>query len=538
MRSRTVTVCQFSQAAVANLLASSGVAVRYLGGYLDALNARSILVENHYVDRHYLDEFSHYYSKSFVPPAASCARLHFFDGLGDAELSNILTTAYSGKAGRTSAEVELQKRYLGFVVRRPLSAATIGRTVLKTYPVENRRHYSAIRPYTVNVAGLRLVVEGLAYQQQDRGAAVCASTALWSALQRVAYIEGNRTPTPSAITRAARSPYPANVGLGSDQMASALDTLGYIAEGLVPVDNRPLFRAEIGSYLDSRLAVILLIATKRKTGAGGEVSLRHAITVTGYSENATIADVIPHLRDGAPPIRMKVGALDTIYVHDDNIGSHVHYELFDSDAEDEQGYKKLMLRRGRSNAQPADCWPTDEWHVQGALVPKPSKLRLPMAGLFDALLWLRGALEQIVFPGVALHFGVRFESGVSYARAVMDLNIDFDQLRSFLSTVSLPRHIGIVSAHTGETHLCDMIIDVSEIDRNPHKPSVLGIVAPGVPFMSEIFVNMMEFQGVLACPLLPAPPTELDGSTDVTASSSEVSASADPALADDAKPPL
>ena len=94
-------------------------------------------------------------------------------------------------------------QYLGFMVIKPLPGSPIGRTVLRTFerdaPRGGRREFTAIRRYTVSLAGLSLSVRGLAFQQQDQGVSACATTALWSALQRngtpgalvLAYAGGN-----------------------------------------------------------------------------------------------------------------------------------------------------------------------------------------------------------------------------------------------------------------------------------------------------------------------------------------------------------
>src|SRR6266851_970531 len=162
-------------------------AFKYLHAYLVELGAVSVVVEDHYIDRHYLDDFARYYSRSFAAPPAYCKRLHFFT-LDPAKLDALFTKSCESVAARTEVENTLvpptgDQPYLGFVVRRPLADAAIGRTVLKTYPADGgRRHFEVVRDYRVHLLGLTLKVQGLAYQQQDRGAAVCASTALWSAL--------------------------------------------------------------------------------------------------------------------------------------------------------------------------------------------------------------------------------------------------------------------------------------------------------------------------------------------------------------------
>ncbi len=378
---RETKVLEYSRQAVLQLLCEPPVpgqaraAVEYVHDYLDRkLKPSAIIHESHYVDRHYLEDYASYYARSFSSPPPVCQRIHFFTGLSHTDLQARFESAFKKKGAHTAFEQEIsdKKFYLGFLVRRPLGGACIGRTVLRTYPVEDRRYYAVTRPYDVHLAGLTLKIDGLAYQEQDRGAAVCASTALWVALQRVAHVAGHRTPSPSEITRAAGSPFPASRGLELNQMAAALSSLGYVADLFEPKDNRALFRALVASCLRSQLPVILLISQKNKRTAEGPVQRGHAVTLTGYSEPPAVVK-IPGAKAETPPLPMRGGSLTTVYVHDDNLGSHAHYELIDADEfadpdpRDEEGCLVLKLKRGRSDrADPA--W----WTVVGHLVGPPS----------------------------------------------------------------------------------------------------------------------------------------------------------------------
>lgn len=471
--------------------------VEYLAAYLAYLDASSMLVEEHYIDRHYLEEFSQYYARSFNAPQPWCTRVHFFKQFDATQLDAAFDGAYASVEARAAAENALRPHYLGYVVRRPLPHASVGRTVLKTYPVEGRRHYDVVRPYEVNVCGLDLRVDGLAYQQQDGGAAVCASTSLWSALQQVAHLAGHRTPTPHAITEAARSPFPASTGLDMRQMATALSNLGYGADVLTPSTNRAAFRALLVTCIASRLPVILLIAKKEPTGAGtdaGEITPGHAVCITGYSDPQTIIEVPPQRLAEPPvrPIRSRDASLEIIYVHDDNLGSHAHYELFDSDERNEQGQRKLMLRRGRSNHPAVDWWTVDQWEVYAALVPKPSNLRAAIDDVFHDALYVRPLVEALL-PGLELHYSARIESGVEYKRSLFGRNLNRNLLRGFVEALTLPRYVGVVSVHDSVSHLLDVLLDVSEIRRTKDPTSMLGIVAPGVAFQSRAWVGITNF---------------------------------------------
>jgi hypothetical protein len=455
-----------------NALLGPGVGTDYLTNYLQDLGATSAILEPHYIDRHYLDEFSAYYARCFSVPSPHCQRAHFFLDASSSQLRELFEAA---TLGEQSSANEIQERYLGFLVRRPLEAAPIGRTVLKTYPHDGRRHYEASRPYRVHLANLELRVDGLAFQNQDGGAAVCASTALWSALQQVAFASGNRTPTPQAITAAARSPFPAANGLGEESMATALSTLGYSAELLAPSDNRPLFRALICASLESHLPVVLLISRLAKTGAG-QVSIAHAVTLTGFSFPPSIVEV-PSRYPDVNPWKMRSGSLDIVYTHDDNLGPHAHYELIDSDDVDELGNKKLQLIRGnRINPRPA-TWPVDTWDVFGALIPKPVKLRYSLPSLVNSIAAVR-PIAEMAFVSTDLHYRVCYRRGIEVKSLLASPEIALEDRLTVLFKCSLPRHVGVIFVLSGEDTLCEFIIDVLDEERD--SPRALLIIARDV----------------------------------------------------------
>lgn len=475
-------VLEYSKSTLEGLL-DTGVSVEYLHRYLTDLGVRSILHEEHYIDRHFRDDYAHYYARSFDSPDTTCQRVHFFAGSLAEDIENSFREVYACQSDWCRIEGNLQHSYVGFVVRRPLAGARIGRTVLKTYPVAKRRLYGVVRPHRVHVAGLELRVEGLAYQQQDRGAAVCASTALWSALQRVSYMTGHRTPTPHEITRAAKSPFPASHGLEDSQMAEAISALGYDADQFSPEGNRRLFRAKLAACIRSQLPVVLLMTMKEKTRAGDR-TVGHAVTVTGYSEPNKVEGV--EVEDSVAPLPMRSASLKTLYVHDDNLGSHAHYELEDSDGIDTEGRPKLCVYRGCRSKTVIQGWTPDTWDVEKALVPKPDKLRFPIEDLLSSLVWLRPWAE-LPFEKLPLNYDVRFVSGVSYRRSLLTRGLAPDQMEAFQRTLTLPRYVAVLSAYTEnntDESLFDILIDASEVARDPNDPSVLAIVAPGVPSMS------------------------------------------------------
>jgi hypothetical protein len=474
--------------------------VEYLWSYLEEIGAGCFLREVNYVDRHYLDDFTHYYARAFRPPDPHCVRLHYFR-CGVDELNRLFDAFYTAE-DRADVERQIQKHYLGFVVRRPLRGARIGRTVLRTYEGDRGRRFTVVRPYRVNLGAIRLRVDGLAFQEQDVGAAVCASTSLWCALQKVAHMAGQRTPTPSATTAASESPYAASEGLTDPQMATALARLGYAADTFTPGD-RGLFRARLAACLRSQLPVILMVQN------GGA----HAVTCTGYRqpEAAEPTEVPVYDVDGADRVLMSSGAIETIYVHDDNLGGHAHYELHDSPPEGVDWDKntpidhddELWLVRGNIVKEPSSWWTPSCLRVLSALVPKPSKLRLPI----DRLIHLASALQETVelaFGDLEVHYDVAFTSGVDYRRAMLALPLRDEDRRAFDRDADLPRHLAVVSVNADAKHLCDFLVDATTIELDPDEGSLLAIVAPGVPVRSKSYKSLAATAEEVRAPIIGA----------------------------------
>jgi hypothetical protein len=77
----------------------------------------------------------------------------------------------------------------------------------------------------------------------------------------------------------------------------------------------------------------------------------------------------------------------------------------------------------------------------------------------------------------------------------------------FLESLGLPRFIGVLTVLAGEVPPCDILLDVSEIERVPRVPPMIGIVAPGVPMSSIAWASLAVFANVARCPLITASPS-------------------------------
>ena len=266
----------------------------YLERYLDMLNAKVIVKEKKYFDRDYLAEFAAFYSVSSKGYPNICERLHFFSG--DINRRTLISAA-GGKNNRTLKR--LQDTYLGFIVVRPIPAAPLGRTVIKWFPDElegtTPRVVEPSRQYYVHIAGIKLSVYGLAWQQQDTGVSACATVSLWSMFHSSAFDDHHAIPTTADITRDAHKKHSfghrlfPSTGLTIAQVCEAIterDLVPLIVEGDVKDENgrtigfsKDRFASTCASFIRSAYPVLMVgeLATQEN-----DVGDQHAICGVGF----------------------------------------------------------------------------------------------------------------------------------------------------------------------------------------------------------------------------------------------------------------
>lgn len=340
--------------------------VQYLLRYLTDVSSTTMVVEENYVDADYLDDVSAFYVKCFAPYSSRCKRVHFFAGplIGEA------TFRASVIDGNVAPE-RFPAQYLGFVVARPLPSAVVGRTVLANYPSDSgRRNYLAIREYRANLFGVSFSLQSLAFQQQDRALAACATVALWSCFHQTAKLFNTTAPSPATITRSAvkvvqSRPIPSK-GLEIYQMCDAIREVHLEPEVYQPTQGLPI-SSLIYSYLQLGQPVIL--------GVEIEGNGLHAITVTGYSLRTT--QVIKHEAGFERSLAIQsIGSrIDELYAHDDQVGPFSRISIVDASALGEFIHLKGSWTCG-SPARPAKL------EIRSIIIPTYHKIRLGYADIY------------------------------------------------------------------------------------------------------------------------------------------------------------
>ena len=329
IKNQRLQFCDYSKDNFLNLFGPRTRQTLYLERYISELQAKIVLREPNYFDRDYLAEFASFYSVSSKGYPNICERLHFFSE----KVSRRTLIAASG--GSPKAQKQLQDAYLGFIVKRPIPAAPLGRTVLKWYPDKfaetTPRVPASSRKNFVHIAGVELYVEGLAWQQQDSGVGACATVSLWSMLQSSAFDDHHAIPTTADITQAAHKRHSFGTrmfpskGLNIIQVCEVInerDLVPLITEGDVKDTHgrtigfsKDRFASTCAAFIRSGYPV--LIVGRLRTSGGEE---GHAICNVGFRSR------IPSAGDPSIP-DLAESNLKYLYVHDDNLGPNVRVRI-------------------------------------------------------------------------------------------------------------------------------------------------------------------------------------------------------------------
>lgn len=462
--------------------------VEYLCSYLAGEpGARALIIETPYVDRHYLEEYSAYYVSAFRNGGSVTTRIHVFSiPVDDAQVRAWIHETAAGAEAYEAVQRRVDDAYLGFIVVRPLPSAPIGRTVLRPYRGNTSRSYIPREGgHEVHLFGLTLVARGLPFQQQDQAVGACATTALWSALSRVARADGGRAPTPYAVTQAATQHYladrvlPAVSGLELAQFTSAVRGLGYAPYVLHPTTNHEAFLLSLKCYLQTGIPALLVLMIDDGY---------HAVTVSGYrvsDDEEAVPDL--HARIAGLPHALRARGMSRVYVHDDRFGPYVRMRLVSGHVESgvaaEAARDEIALER--IAAPGVDPLANAGGIVCYAVLPLYPKLRLSAREMIGIAVELRSMVWTLLDQSEReqLNFETFFVQSGRYQSQLMRSGFgDVTRLEAFVRTVSLPRYVGVIRFQLGELMLLDVLCDTTDITRDcPRRSAVLA----ALPSMSS-----------------------------------------------------
>jgi len=489
----------------------------YLQGYLRKLGCATVIEEPGYIDRDFLEDFSAYHVRSFRTYRRICTRLHFFkQHLSQQDLEAAML--------RREGAPGLQNSYLGFIVLRPLPVTVVGRTCLKTYTDQARRGtrlFPTKYRQDVDLHGIALHVESVAFQEQDKDVAACATSALWSVLQCTGRKFQHAIPSPVSITgtAAATGGYdermlPAVAGLTIRQIA---DTLRYVGlePHLLPLEvhkeegdeapddrrenpqadgsdegdgtisassdadvdtidrTRLEFKAAVAAYLRAGIPCLLLMRVTEASGREPERNVNHAVAVTGYRIGKGSA--VPYGESG---VMLEASRIDRIFVHDDQIGpfAKMKFEV-DGTLEvswpDGNGQSSKTLARSHTLVLPLD-----------------HKIRVPFGTILRLTLEIGSQLEgtRKKFPQFEQFVGNEPISWDIRLSSLRDLREDIarsdlpEDERKRLLEKRMPKHLWRILATVPGGAVLELLLDATDLVQGEMLVDIV-VYAPGAALL-------------------------------------------------------
>ncbi|TPO05165.1 hypothetical protein [Mesorhizobium sp. B1-1-5] len=330
---------------------------------LQELSAKSVLIEDNYLDKDFSEAYSAYYSKTFRRHTKLCTRLLFF--ASDVSFVN------SGDAGEVLEKLEASA-FIGQIVLRPISQAPVGQALFAPPPppANHEGHLLVRGEYSAHVFGAELKVEGVPMTQQDSRVGACAQASIWIAARHFHVRHRGPWLSTVSITKAAVAHSEAMINTVVPAGSEFL-SVGNMVAAMRHAGREPLIYAATGSvagvptwgsvrpadvinrYVDSGIPVITGL-----TFPGQNVG--HAIVTTGQVLRQTPSGPLP-----SHPTRAEY--CETFYANDDQLGPNIRVGL-------------------RPNSPLSEANYSIEANVNYLIIPLPEKVYLP-AEKAEALAW-------------------------------------------------------------------------------------------------------------------------------------------------------
>lgn len=470
--------------------------VLYFEQYFKKLAAKTIVIENNYIDQDYLKDFAGYYVRCFQQYGPTCTRLHFFQ--------KPFTRRYFLNALGNGLIDPKELGYLGFIVIKPLPETIIGRTCLK-YEQSDHDFILAIQETTANLFGVSLVVKTLAFQEQDKVVAACATSALWSAFQVTGRLFQHRILSPFEITRLAtgRLPtehrvFPNDEGINTAQMCDAIRSVGlepYTSEiikiglGIEEKMTKNFTKAMIAAYLRLQIPVLLKI---RLYNVDKDIPLEnHAVAITGYHLGRNEATP-----DDETGLLLKASRIDRLYVHDDQVGpfAEMVFEMVPVIILGDRYYPTGLSTSLLDQFGVADNIKALPGII---LIPLDPEIRIPfkpihsVVSTFDALLrWYVSETGSEWKGGEELEWDIHLTTINEFKRSILNSELE-ENIRCNILLKRMPRFLWRASAYHLNKVAMDLVFDPTDIEQG-------GLLIKAVEYDSDLsaFIRKIAIHAV------------------------------------------
>ena len=424
---------------------------RYMYEYLQRLDAKTVVVEEEYVDREFLKDYAKFYSRTYRNVPRYTTRYHFFSGefTEDTLKRYLQKPEYMFNWLRERNHETLKEIYLGFAIKKPItdrySQPLLGRTVVRANSdssSEGLKHFFVKSMVKISLFGIKMEMNTLPFINQDKGVGVCASAAIWTinnalnslfgipVLQSLAEITENAHKQPG-LSRT----FPSQ-GLNPYQIINYfknnyLDVEVFNAKG-------GFFERLVKAFIDANMPIMAILQMHRN---GDEKQPDyHAVVITGYKYDSERRAVVG------------------VYVHDDQIGPYVGVDVIVGDDKNielkyewnNMGYKEIVLTN--------------------LVIPVYPKIRLGLSRVYEY------ANQKIgLNPGYSYTVSLRMigdykehiwkDVGEIHWWAVNEDTLTPRTKEEFLET-NMPRFLWIINVYRGDKHIADVGVDATAVHPN------------------------------------------------------------------------
>lgn len=427
--------------------------INYLGE--NGLSAKTIVIEDEYVSKDFLHDYASYYALCFQQYPKFCKRVHFFSSEFSQEELNehILSLEPS----------DFWDSYLGFTVVRPIPLTVIGYTVFKTYETVDPagdRNYWGLRKYQVHLFGRVIKFNSLAFQEQDSVLAACATTAIWTMLNKASIDFSTILKVPSEITLDAgklqtdgNRLFP-NKGLTIPQISKAIHISGLAPEvrGANIIVPDPLneqtecltsdfVKKIVNAYEAIGIPIILGIKVPMD-GIDGPQYGYHAVAVLGHKV-CPLDD--PQFLE-SPWIANRITKL---YLHDDQYGPFARAK-FISDVEIQTPWTESHSAQFPS-------------YIKFLVAPVYPKIRISYEDIESLVIGIYSILARKFEDEIQQYWDIKIHYSEQYKKQILNFDLDSVEKLKLLNS-SMPKYLWVATLYAGNVKMMEFTFDATEVN--------------------------------------------------------------------------
>lgn len=412
-----------------------------------------VYIEYPYTDKVFRDSYYNYFSSKSTDYHRHCIRIALFD-------SEILENDFR-KNIENGNEDDLQKKYLGFFVIRPLYRP-IGRNVISPNALKDNNFSCSVTKFSTLINGRKLDIVGFPHLSQDTETHSCAESTIWATMEYFSHRYPEYRPVlPSEIIETLKNiSYERQIpssGLSLDFISYAIKEYGFGSK-LYSLDEYPEHELNglLSTYIESGIPIIVGITSKSG-------SIGHAIVAIGR-ENINqnkVNNILPtSIKDSFEVLDFNYTDKDIVFI-DDNY----------------RAYQKADPK------SPAEHYPTEDWKsckISCFVVPLHKKVYLEAFGAKIAIYSL--------IRNYHLTFNISNKSLVRYFltssrsyKSIISTNQTYsEELKEIIINIALPRFIWVCELSDKSSFNNDecnglILIDATEPNTLNTKPLILFV---------------------------------------------------------------